>query len=65
MLDSYIIEELKRVERERERDRLQRERQRPSVEIPVQREDLPERDRRSDGEDAPGGSVVQVDISLL
>lgn len=58
MLDSYIIEELKR----RERDRAQRERQRPTLEIPVSRDEQEEEDRRSDREEAPGKTVVQIDL---
>ena len=59
MLDSYIIEELKR----RERDRLQRERQRPTLEIPVAQRDEDEDDRRSDREEVPSGkAVVQIDL---
>lgn len=58
MLDSYIIEELKR----RERDRAQRERQRPTLEIPVSRDEKEEEDRRSDRDDAPGKTVVQIDL---
>lgn len=57
MLDSYIIEELKR----RERERAQRERQRPTLEIPIVQRDEEEDDRRSDGEDVPG-KVVQIDF---
>ena len=59
MLDSYIIEELKR----RERERTQRERQRPTLEIPVvQRDEEPEQDRRSDREEIPGKAVVHIDL---
>ena len=58
MLDSYIIEELKR----RERDRLQRERQRPTLEIPVVQRDEDEDDRRSDREEIPGKAVVHIDL---
>lgn len=59
MLDSYIIEELKR----RERERLQRERQRPTLEIPiVQRDEEEEDDRRSEREEVPGKAVVQIDL---
>ena len=59
MLDSYIIEELKR----RERERVQRERQRPTLEIPVvQRDEDPEEDRRSEREEIPGKAVVQIDL---
>lgn len=69
MLDSYIIEELKR----RERERLQRERQRPTLEIPVareEREEDEEEDRRSDRRKErdpvePGRPVVQIDLSAL
>ncbi len=57
LLDTYIIDELKR----RERERQQRERQRPSVEIPLVRDD--EEDRRSEREELPsGGTVVQIDF---
>ena len=59
MLDSYIIDELKR----RERERAQRERQRPTLEIPVQRdEEAEEDDRRSEREQIPGKAVVQIDL---
>ena len=58
MLDTYIIEELKR----RERERLQRERQRPTLEIPIVQRDEEEEDRRSDREEVPGKSVVQIDL---
>ncbi len=59
MLDSYIIEELKR----RERERLQRERQRPTLEIPVaQRDEDDQDDRHSDREEVPGGKIVQIDF---
>lgn len=60
MLDVYIIEELKRRERERQRD----ERKRPSVEIPIQRPDdeLPT-ERRSDPNERPsGGTVITFDL---
>lgn len=55
MLDSYIIEELKR----RERERAQRERQRPTLEIPVNRDEKDDEDRRSDREESPG-KVVHI-----
>ena len=59
MLDSYIIEELKR----RERERIQRERQRPTLEIPIiQRDEQEEDDRRSEREQIPGKAVVQIDL---
>lgn len=59
MLDTYIIEELKR----RERERAQRERQRPSVEIPVQRPPEDEEDdRRSERDDVPGSNVVHIQL---
>lgn len=58
MLDTYIIEELKR----RERERQQRERQRPSVEIPIVREEDAD-DLRSEREAPPsGGTVVTIDF---
>lgn len=54
MLDAYIIEEIKR----RERERQQRERARPVLELP-----RPDQDRRSEREDTPeNGTVVQVDL---
>jgi len=57
VLDTYIIEELKR----REQERLRKERQRPTIEIPVQKEEEPdESDRRSDPE--PGSSVVHIQL---
>jgi hypothetical protein len=56
MLDSYIIEELKR----RERERAQRDRQRPTLEIPVIRDEKDDdEDRHSDREDSPG-KVVHI-----
>lgn len=56
MLDSYIIEELKR----RERERAQRDRQRPTLEIPIIRDEKDDdEDRRSDREDSPG-KVVHI-----
>lgn len=59
MLDSYIIEELKR----RERERLQRERQRPTLELPIPRRDEDDDDRRPAREDVPiGKAVVQIDL---
>jgi hypothetical protein len=58
MLDSYIIEELKR----RERERAQRERQRPTLEIPIIHDEQDDDDRRSEREDAPGQTIVQIDL---
>lgn len=60
MLDVYIIEELKR----RERERLKEERKRPSVEIPVQREEeSDEADRHSEPDEVPtGGNVITFDL---
>ena len=58
MLDSYIIEELKR----RERERVQRERQRPTLEIPAVQRDEDDEDRRSEREEIPGKAVVQIDL---
>ena len=59
MLDTYIIEELKR----RERERLQRERQRPTLELPVQPQDeKAEDDRRSEPDERSGSSVVHIDL---
>lgn len=58
MLDTYIIEELKR----REQERLRKERQRPTVEIPAQRDEREDDDRRSEREEAPGSGVVQIDL---
>lgn len=58
MLDTYIIEELKR----RERERAQRERSRPSIEIPIIRDEDTD-DRRSERDETPAGSVVvQIDL---
>ena len=61
MLDVYIIEELKR----RERERLQNERKRPSVEIPVVRQDDAEEEdeRHSEPDEVPSGSrVITFDL---
>ena len=60
MLDTYIIEELKR----RERERAQKERQRPSIEIPVapRRDDEEEEDRRSEREETPNSGVVHIQL---
>ncbi len=58
MLDSYIIEELKR----RERERTQRERQRPTLEIPAQRDEKDEDDRKSEREEISGNAVVHIDL---
>ena len=54
MLDAYIIEEIKR----RERERVQRERARPVLELP-----RPGQDRSSEPEVVPdNGTVIQVDL---
>lgn len=54
MLDAYIIEEIKR----RERERQQRERARPLLEVP-----RPSEDRGTEREESPdSGTVVQVDL---
>jgi hypothetical protein len=58
MLDAYIIEEIKR----RERDRLQQERSRPRVEIPMDPE-IDEDDSRSSPDDRPNTSrVVHIEF---
>lgn len=57
MLDTWIIDELKR----REKDRTQRERSRPSLEIPIVRDE--EEERAAEQEVPPaGGTVVQIDF---
>jgi hypothetical protein len=57
MLDAYIIEEIKR----RERDRQQRDRARPVVELP-QRPDQQD-ERRYEEDEAPARDpVVQIDL---
>jgi hypothetical protein len=57
MLDAYIIEEIKR----RERDRQQRDRARPVVELP-QRPDRQD-DRRYEEDEAPSvDTVVQINL---
>ncbi|NDD31768.1 MAG: hypothetical protein EB084_26265 [Proteobacteria bacterium] len=58
MLDTYIIEELKR----RERERAQKERQRPSIEIPVAPRRDEEEDRRSEREETPNSGVVHIQL---
>jgi hypothetical protein len=58
MLDGFIIEELKRRERERS------ERKRPVLEVPLRddREDDDDDDRRSDIQDTPQRGVVTIDV---
>lgn len=58
MLDAFIIEELKR----RERERQQRDGKRPTVEAPLRRQDDDEADRRSERDEAPRPSVVQIEL---
>jgi hypothetical protein len=55
MLDAYVIEEIKRRERERGRD------DRPAVELPVPPPAAPERDGGNDRKDDRG--VVIIDYS--
>ncbi len=60
MLDSFIIEELKRRE-ERERNRARQER--PRLELPVHdREPPQEPQKREDDEETPKRGVVVIDI---
>lgn len=59
MLDAYVIEEIKRRERERQRH----ERARPVLEIPQRKDDDDETDRRSEREEKPNpGGVVEIDL---
>ena len=59
MLDTYIIEELKR----RERERLQRERQRPTLDVPLEQQDEKVEDgRRSEPDERSGSSVIHIDL---
>lgn len=58
MLDAFIIEEIKRREREEER---RREEQRPRVEIPQLPEEEPV---RPSGEEKPERGVVIIDYSV-
>ena len=57
MLDAYIIEEIKR----RERERIQQERSRPRVEIPREPEEEDD-SRSSPDERTPSSRVVQIDL---
>ncbi len=60
MLDSFIIEELKRRE-EQERNRARQER--PRLELPIDDDRIPPRPpRREDDEDAPKRGVIVIDI---
>ena len=60
MLDAFIIEELKR----RERERKQQERARPGLEIPQPaHDDEAEEDRRSEEkQDRPQRGVIVIDL---
>jgi hypothetical protein len=55
MLDAYVIEEIKRRERDRGRD------ERPAVELPVPGPPLPQ--EREGGEDESDRGVVIIDYS--
>lgn len=58
MLDAYVIEEIKRRERERQRH----ERSRPVLEVPDSDQDDRE-DRHGERDDAPSpGTVVQIEL---
>jgi len=60
MLDSFIIEELKRRE-ERERNRARQDR--PRLELPVDDRQLPRQPAKSDDEeDKPRRGVVVIDL---
>jgi hypothetical protein len=63
MLDSFIIEELKRRE-ERERDRARQER--PRLDIPaddrIPQREPPRRDRDADGDEEPQRGVIVIDL---
>lgn len=64
MLDAFIIEEIKR----REKERLKREGERPRLEIPLPRDDRDDDERKDDEEDrkrAPPkrGVVVVIENS--
>jgi hypothetical protein len=58
MLDAYIIEELKRREKERQRE----DRKRPTLEIPVQERDESDSPRHSEREERSDRGVVQVQL---
>ena len=57
MLDAFIIEEIKR--RERERD--QREGERPSIQIPLP---IPDHTPQQSEEDKPQRGVIIIDYSM-
>ena len=62
MLDSYIIEELKR----RERERIQRERQRPPLEIPIAPREEDEAAEPQDREPViPARPIVHIELAQI
>ena len=62
MLDTFIIEEIKRQEQSKRRER--EERQRPRIPLHIPEEDLP-RPARQGGEDNPSGrGVIIIDYSI-
>jgi hypothetical protein len=62
MLDAFIIEEIRR----RERERVKQERERPFVELPIPspEERPPRRSEREDGEERPKRGVVVIDLAV-
>jgi len=61
MLDSFIIEEIRR------RERMRDERNRPVVELPLpspEEQDRPPRRSENDGEDKPQRGVVVIDLAV-
>ncbi len=55
MLDAFVIEEIRRRERERGRD------DRPGVQIPLPEPAAPSEDEKPGKEDTPGGGVIIID----
>jgi hypothetical protein len=63
MLDAFIIEEIKR----RERERIRQERERPFVELPVPNapdEERPPRRSDNDEDKRPHRGVVVIDLAV-
>jgi hypothetical protein len=62
MLDAFIIEEIRR----RERERIRQEQERPFVELPVPSRDErpPRRSDKEEGDERPHRGVVVIDLAI-
>ena len=59
MLDGFIIEELRRREREKMR---KEDARRPRLELPLDRDYIPPKDEAEDDEETPSGSGVVIEM---